>query len=44
MMNDPDNNALGWVIGALVVVTLIAVYLWYTAPVDSVLSETYTVM
>ena len=44
MMNDPDNNALGWVIGALVVVTLIAVYLWHTAPEDSVLSETYTVM
>ena len=43
-MNDPDNNALGWIIGALVVVTLIAVYLWYTTPVDSVLSETYTVM
>ena len=43
-MNDPDTSVLGWIIGALVVVTLIAIYLWYTAPVDSVLSETYTVM
>ena len=43
-MNDPDNNALGWVIGALVVMTLIAAYLLYTAPVDSTLPETHTVM
>lgn len=43
-MNDPDNNALGWVIGALVVMTLIAAYLLYTAPVDSSLPDPNTVM
>ena len=43
-MNDPDNNALEWVIGALVVTTLIAAYLLYTAPVDSFLPNPNTVM
>ncbi len=35
---------MGWVIGAIVVIGSVAAYLWMTAPEDSVLSETYTVM
>lgn len=35
---------MGWVLGAVAVVAAVALYLWFSAPADSVLSETYTVM
>ena len=43
-MPKADQNASGWIIGAVLVVTGVVAYLWWTAPEDSVLSETYTVM
>ena len=43
-MPNAEQHARGWIIGALLVVGSVAAYLWWTAPEDSVLSETYTVM
>ena len=43
-MSDNQANIWSWVVGAVAVVVVAAVYLWLTAPTNSILSETYTVM
>jgi hypothetical protein len=43
-MTTEKNSAVGWILGAVAVLTAVAVYLWLTAPAHSLLSETYTVM
>jgi hypothetical protein len=43
-MSEERENPWPWVAGALAVVLAVAVYLWLTAPTNSILSETYTVM
>jgi len=44
IMSEERENPWGWVVGALAVVVAVAIYLWLTAPTNSILSETYTVM
>ena len=43
-MSDKQASFWSWIAGALAVVIAAALYLWLTAPTDSILSETYTVM
>ena len=43
-MTDKQGSIWGWVIGSLAVVIAAGLYLWLTAPSNSILSETYTVM
>ena len=43
-MSDNQASVWSWVVGAAAVVVAAAVYLWLTAPTNSILSETYTVM
>ena len=43
-MSDNQASVWSWAVGALAVVLAAAVYLWLTAPSNSILSETYTVM
>lgn len=43
-MSEERESPWPWVAGALSVVVAVAVYLWLTAPTNSILSETYTVM
>jgi hypothetical protein len=43
-MSEERESPWPWVAGALAVVVGVAVYLWLTAPTNSILSETYTVM
>ncbi len=43
-MNEDKNRALGWILGAALVVAALGLYLWLTAPETNLLSETYTVM
>ena len=43
-MTEDSQRSLGWVIGALTVLTAVALYLWVTAPPENLLPATYTVM
>lgn len=43
-MAEKQASSWSWVVGATVVVAAALLYLWLTAPTNSILSETYTVM
>lgn len=39
-----DRESLRWILGALLVVALVAAWLWWTAPEDNPLRYVYGVM
>jgi hypothetical protein len=43
-MNKQTEANIGWVIGALTVLTAVAAYLWLTTPPEALLDATYSVM
>ena len=43
-MKDEAREALGWILGALVVLGLLALYLWMSAPEPDLLPSNYSVM
>ncbi|MDG1137096.1 MAG: hypothetical protein P8N28_02450 [Phycisphaerales bacterium] len=43
-MNEQTQRNIGWALGALTVLAVVAVYLWISAPEEAILPETYTVM
>lgn len=40
----PDRDVIAWIVGALVVVALVAAWLWWSAPPDNPLQPVYGVM
>jgi hypothetical protein len=43
-MTEESQRSLGWVIGALAMLTAVALYLWISTPEEALLPATYTVM
>ena len=43
-MSEPKQQNLAWMAGALLVIGMVALYLWITTPEDPILPDTYTVM
>ena len=43
-MNREGKQALGWILGALLVLGLLALYLWMSSPEPDLLPSNYSVM